>query len=139
MVVDPITKICSVRPVVPGGAGGSMATPDFVTSVKPISTRGGGRLCPHITTGTLGFSDLPTALSVTPTRNMYLLYHLICEKKTHLEYLLYILISHFDVGLCDVIRSLHRKGVSHSSLQLALTQFCMLALVFDTKSGRRKV
>ena len=40
MVFDPITKICSVRPVVPGGAGDAMATPDFVTSVKPISTNG---------------------------------------------------------------------------------------------------
>lgn len=85
------------------------------------------------------FDHITKICSVTPIRNMYLLYHLICEKKTHLEYLLYILISHFDVGLCDVIRSLHRKGVSQSSLQLALTQFCMLALVFDTKSGRRKV
>ena len=35
---------------------------DFGTSVNPISTRGGGRLCPNITTGTPGFSDLPTAL-----------------------------------------------------------------------------
>ena len=95
MVFDPITKICSVRPVVPGGAGGSMATPDFVTSVKPISTRGGGRLCPHITTGTLGFSDLPTALSVTPTRNMYLLYHLICEKKNSLR--IFIVYSNFPL------------------------------------------
>ena len=85
------------------------------------------------------FDHITKICSVTPIRNMYLLYHLICEKKPHLEYLLYILISHFDVGLCDVIRSLHRKGVSQSSLQLALTQFCMLALVFDTKSGRRKV
>ena len=28
------------RPVVPGGAGGAMAPPDFDRSVNPISTRG---------------------------------------------------------------------------------------------------
>ena len=33
------------RPVVPGGAGGAMAPPDFGRSVNPISTKG-GRLCP---------------------------------------------------------------------------------------------
>ena len=50
------------RPVVPGGAGGAMATPDFGRSVNPISTKG-GRLCPPNNTGTLGFSDLPMALN----------------------------------------------------------------------------
>ena len=44
--------------VVPGGA---MA--DFGRSVNPIPTRGGGKDYAHlITTGTPGFSDLPTAL-----------------------------------------------------------------------------
>ena len=33
------------KPVVPGGAGGAMAPPDFGRSVHPISTRG-GRFCP---------------------------------------------------------------------------------------------
>ena len=33
------------RGVVPGGAGGGMAPPDFGRSVNPISTRR-GRLCP---------------------------------------------------------------------------------------------
>ena len=33
------------RPVVPGGAGGAMAPPDFGRSVNPILTRR-GRLCP---------------------------------------------------------------------------------------------
>ena len=33
-------------------------------SVNPISTRGGGRLCPPNNSGTLGFSDLPTALII---------------------------------------------------------------------------
>ena len=33
------------RPVVPGGAGGAMAPPNFGRSVNPISTKG-GRLCP---------------------------------------------------------------------------------------------
>jgi len=28
------------KPVVPGGAGGALAPPDFVTSVNPISTGG---------------------------------------------------------------------------------------------------
>ena len=49
------------RPVIHGGAGGAMAPPDFGRSVNPISTKG-GRLCPLNTTGTPGFSDLPTAL-----------------------------------------------------------------------------
>ena len=52
------------KPVVPGGAGGAtMAPPDFVRSVNPISTKK-GRLCPPNNTGTPGFSDLPTALIV---------------------------------------------------------------------------
>ena len=34
------------RSVVPGGAGGAMASPDFGRSVNPISTSAGGRLCP---------------------------------------------------------------------------------------------
>ena len=52
----------SSRPVVPGGARGAMASPDFGRSVKPNSTKG-GRLCSPNNTGTPGFSDLPTALS----------------------------------------------------------------------------
>ena len=49
------------RGVVPGGAGGAMEPPDFGRSVNPISTRGTDNA--HlITTGTPGFSDLPTAL-----------------------------------------------------------------------------
>ena len=50
------------RPVVPGGAGGAMAPPDFGRSVNPISTKG-GTLCPPNNTGNTGFSDLPTALN----------------------------------------------------------------------------
>ena len=46
------------RPVVPGGAGSTMAPPNFCTSVNPISTRGAD----YATTGTPGFSDLPTTL-----------------------------------------------------------------------------
>jgi hypothetical protein len=53
-----------VRPVVPGGAGGAMAPPNFGKSVNPISTKGGS-LCPLNNTGTPGFSDLPTALMVS--------------------------------------------------------------------------
>ena len=52
---------CHFRPVVPGGAGGAMAPPDFGRSVNPISTKG-DRLCPPCNSGTPGFSDLPTAL-----------------------------------------------------------------------------
>ena len=52
------------RPVVPGGAGGAMAPPDFGRSVNPISTRW-GRLCPPNNIGTPGFSDLPTALKTS--------------------------------------------------------------------------
>ena len=52
------------RGVVPVGAGGAMAPPDFSRSVNPISTRG-GRLCPPNNAGTPGFSDLPTALTMS--------------------------------------------------------------------------
>ena len=61
------------RPVVPGGAWGGMAPPDFGTSVNPISTRGAdqftlflpeeGRLCPPITTGPPKKIPLPALLS----------------------------------------------------------------------------
>ena len=50
----------------PVGAGGSMAPPDFDRSVNPISTRGAD-YPHHITTGPLGFSDLPTALEEEET------------------------------------------------------------------------
>ena len=50
-----------LRPVIPGGAGGAMPPPNFVRSVNPISNRGTNYA--HLTTtGTPGFSDLPTAL-----------------------------------------------------------------------------
>ena len=52
---------CKPRPVVPGGAGGAMAPPDFGRSVNPISTKG-ERLCLPYNTDTPEFSDLPTAL-----------------------------------------------------------------------------
>ena len=47
------------------GAEGAFAPPDFGRSVKaiPISR---GRYAHHITTGTPGFSDLPTALYYMP-------------------------------------------------------------------------
>ena len=49
------------RPVVPGCAGCAMAHTDFGRSVQA----GGGTDYAHlITTGTPGFSDLPTALSI---------------------------------------------------------------------------
>ena len=51
----------NIRPVVPGGAGGAMAPPDFGRLVNPISTKG-GRLCPPNNAGTPGFLDLPMAL-----------------------------------------------------------------------------
>ena len=57
-----------LRPVVPGGARGAMATPNFGPSFNPISNRR-NRLCPHITTGTPGFSDLPTALVLGSVRS----------------------------------------------------------------------
>ena len=47
--------------VVPVDAGGAMAPPDFGRSVNPILTRGTD-YAHLITTGTPGFSDLPTAL-----------------------------------------------------------------------------
>ena len=53
-----------LRPVIPGGAGGAMAPPDFGRSVNPISAMG-GRLCTTNNTGASGFSDLPTALHVS--------------------------------------------------------------------------
>ena len=54
------------RGVVPGGAGVAKAPPDFGRSVNPISTKGGRFYSPN-NTGTLGFSDLPTALVVINT------------------------------------------------------------------------
>ena len=50
------------KPVVPGGAGDALAPLDFDRSINPISIKR-GILCPPNNTGTLGFSDLPTALS----------------------------------------------------------------------------
>ena len=47
------------RPVDPGAA--AMAPPDFGRSVNPISTRG-TEYVHLITTGTPGFSDIPTTL-----------------------------------------------------------------------------
>ena len=49
------------RPVVPGGAGGSIAPPDFGRSVN-LSQPGGTDYAHYITTGIPGFSSLPTAL-----------------------------------------------------------------------------
>ena len=49
------------RPVVPGGAGGSMAPPDFGRSVNLISTRVTD-YAHLITAGTPGFLDLPMLL-----------------------------------------------------------------------------
>ena len=49
------------RPVVAGGAGGAMAPPDFARSVT-LSQPGGADYAHQNTTGTSGFSDLPTAL-----------------------------------------------------------------------------
>ena len=49
-----LPQLFKSRPVVPGGAGGAMAPPDFGISVNPISTKA-GRLCPPNNTGTPGF------------------------------------------------------------------------------------
>ena len=59
------------RLVVPGGAGGAMAPPNFGRSVNPISTKG-GRLCPPYNTGTPKFSDPPTALMCV---NLRIIFH----------------------------------------------------------------
>ena len=48
------------------GVSGVLAPPDFGRSVNPISTKGGRFYSPN-NTGTLGFSDLPTALVVINT------------------------------------------------------------------------
>ena len=58
-----IYHVLKIRGVVPGGAGGAMASPDFSRLVKPISTRR-DRLCPPHYYWHPGFSDLPTALNV---------------------------------------------------------------------------
>ena len=57
-----IGSVHNGRPVVPGGARCAMAPPDFGRSVNPITTRETDYLFPNITTGTPGFTDLPTAL-----------------------------------------------------------------------------
>ena len=68
------------RPVVPGGAGGAMASPDFGKFVNPFSTRG-DRLypptIPHINTRPPRFSDLPTFL-LTKVRR--------CQKVTQTKF-----------------------------------------------------
>ena len=72
---DPFADGVRCKPVVPGGAGGAMAPPDFGRSVNPISTKG-VRLCPPNNTGTPGFSDLLTALMCKgnpPTRESRLM------------------------------------------------------------------
>ena len=54
------------RAVISGGAGGALATPEFISSVNPIPTRG-GRLCPpHYCTP--GFENLMTSLQQTWSR-----------------------------------------------------------------------
>ena len=51
------------RGVVPGGAGGGMAPPDFGRSDRLTLSQPGGTDYVHlITNGTPGFSNLPTAL-----------------------------------------------------------------------------
>ena len=50
-----------VRPVVPGCAGCAMAHPDFGNQLT-LFQPGGTDYALLITTGTAGFSDLPTAL-----------------------------------------------------------------------------
>ena len=52
------------RPVVPAGAGAALAPPGFGRIVNPISTKG-DRLYPPNNTGTPGFPDFPTALTLT--------------------------------------------------------------------------
>jgi hypothetical protein len=47
------------RGVVPGGAGDAMTPPDFGRQLT-LSQPGGADYAHHITTGTPGFSDLPT-------------------------------------------------------------------------------
>ena len=49
------------KDVAPRGAGGAMASPDVGRSVNPISIKGTD-YAQLTTTGTPGFSDLPTAL-----------------------------------------------------------------------------
>ena len=61
------------RPVVPEGAGGAMAPPDFGRSVNLISTRGTD-YAHLITTGTPGFSDLQTvwcSTNITTNQNQF--------------------------------------------------------------------
>ena len=56
------------RPVGAGGAGGTMASPDFGRLVNPVSARGGGQIMPTILLPSPGFSDLPTALYMVSTQ-----------------------------------------------------------------------
>ena len=53
-----LKELISGKPIVPGGAAGAMAPPDFGSSVLIE----GGRFCPSNSTSTPGFSDPPTAL-----------------------------------------------------------------------------
>ena len=75
-----------IRPVVPGGAEGAMAPPYFGRSVNPISTRG-SRLCSHITTGTPGSSELPTALTIDTEKSTTSHYKRITSCKESKKYI----------------------------------------------------
>ena len=52
---------CIIRAVVSGGAGGTLAPPEFRRTVNPIPTKGAD-YAHHITGSTPGFGNLTTAL-----------------------------------------------------------------------------
>ena len=53
---------CKIHLITQWGGEQAMVPPDFGSSFNPISQPEGADYAHHITTGTPGFSDLPTAL-----------------------------------------------------------------------------
>ena len=81
--------ISEFRGVVAGSASAGGATPDFGRSVNPRYLNQGGRLCPPNNTGTLEFTDLPTAL-VMASQGSHA-YLLVCELCNNCELVIEIL------------------------------------------------
>ena len=69
-----MVKTSVLRVFIPGVDGGVMASPDFGRSLSQPTE---GILCPPNSTGTPGFSDLPTALLYKFAYNVYLLTYIL--------------------------------------------------------------
>ena len=121
------------RPVVPGGAGGAMASPDFGRSVNPISTMERGRLYPPNNTGTPWFSDLPTALQWILQQPLIL--------RSHVWVSISFLLFHWQDFLKHVKKMLENcrssKYLSHTMVQLNNIGRCLNFVSFYSIEPRK--